>query len=172
MTLKVGAERSRNWSMFEADVPPGFDVGAHLHREAEEVFYVLEGELDLLAFEPRIRTSDDWRSWESDTGAKVVREASCSYRPAARTPSRTSDLYQSGCSSSSPRPATSTTSKRSPSCSLTQSHQTQPRSQGFGPATTSSSSLQWSHAAPSVEARPPRHGAQPDGRGGPLPQVR
>lgn len=73
MTLKVGAERSRNWSMFEADVPPGFDVGAHLHREAEEVFYVLEGELDLLAFEPRIRTSDDWRSWESDTGAKVVR---------------------------------------------------------------------------------------------------
>jgi len=55
MTLKVGAERSRNWSMFEADIPPGFDVGAHLHGEAEEVFYILEGELDLLAFEPRNR---------------------------------------------------------------------------------------------------------------------
>lgn len=62
MTLKVGAERSRNWSMFEADIPPGFDVGAHLHGEAEEVFYILEGELDLLAFEPRNRAAGDWRT--------------------------------------------------------------------------------------------------------------
>lgn len=73
MTLKVGAERSRNWSVFEAEVPPGFDVGAHLHGEAEELFYILQGELDLLAFEPRTRTTGDWRAWESDTGAKVVR---------------------------------------------------------------------------------------------------
>src|SRR6266704_318793 len=42
-------------------------------RAVEKLVYVLEGELDLLAFEPRIRTSDDWRSWESDTGAEVVR---------------------------------------------------------------------------------------------------
>jgi mannose-6-phosphate isomerase-like protein (cupin superfamily) len=73
MTLKVGAEQSRVWSMFEAEVSPGFDVGAHLHHEAEEVFYILEGELDLLAFEPRIRTTGDWSTWESNTGAKVVR---------------------------------------------------------------------------------------------------
>jgi oxalate decarboxylase/phosphoglucose isomerase-like protein (cupin superfamily) len=73
MTLKVGAERSRTWSVFEADVPPGFDVGAHQHRDAEELFYILEGELDLLAFERRVRTEDDWRTWESDRGAKVVR---------------------------------------------------------------------------------------------------
>jgi len=73
MTLKVGAGQSRNWSMFEADVPPGFDVGAHLHEEAEEVFYILEGELDLLAFEPRIRTAGDWSAWESGTGARMVR---------------------------------------------------------------------------------------------------
>jgi len=73
MTLKVGAERSRNWSMFEVDVPPGFDVGVHLHGAAEELFYILEGELDLLAFEPRVRTAGDWSSWESGTGAKVVR---------------------------------------------------------------------------------------------------
>ena len=26
---------------------PGFDVGAHRHAEAEEIFYILEGELDL-----------------------------------------------------------------------------------------------------------------------------
>lgn len=73
MTLKVGAGQSGTWSMFEADVPPGFDVGAHLHGAAQEVFYVLQGELDLLAFEPRIRTAGDWYAWESDTGARVVR---------------------------------------------------------------------------------------------------
>ena len=56
MTLKVGDKNSQAWSMFEvADIGPGFDVGAHLHRNAEELFYVLEGQLDLLAFEPRVR---------------------------------------------------------------------------------------------------------------------
>jgi oxalate decarboxylase/phosphoglucose isomerase-like protein (cupin superfamily) len=56
MTLKVGEKRSGSWSMFEVvDIGPGFDVGAHVHRNAEELFYVLEGQLDLLAFEPRIR---------------------------------------------------------------------------------------------------------------------
>lgn len=73
MTLKVGAERSRTWSVFEAEVPAGFDVGAHLHREAEELFYLLEGELDLLAFQPRVKATEDWGTWESDTGATVVR---------------------------------------------------------------------------------------------------
>jgi mannose-6-phosphate isomerase-like protein (cupin superfamily) len=72
MTLKVGADRSRNWSMFEAEVQPGFDVGAHRHREAEEVFYILDGELDLLAFEPREATGD-WRTWRSASGAEVAR---------------------------------------------------------------------------------------------------
>jgi mannose-6-phosphate isomerase-like protein (cupin superfamily) len=73
MTLKVGAERSRIWSFFEAEVLPGFDVGAHVHGRVEELFYILEGELDLLAFEPRVRTGGDWRNWESDSGARVVR---------------------------------------------------------------------------------------------------
>ncbi|MPZ86342.1 MAG: cupin domain-containing protein [Actinophytocola sp.] len=73
MTLKVGAAESARWSVFDVDVQPGFDVGAHLHGEAEELFYVLDGELDLLAFEPRVRTSGDWQSWESASGAKVVR---------------------------------------------------------------------------------------------------
>lgn len=74
MTLKVGADRSRSWSMFEAEVQPGFDVGAHWHRDAEEVFYILDGELDLLAFQPRDGTADgDWRTWESASGATVVR---------------------------------------------------------------------------------------------------
>jgi mannose-6-phosphate isomerase-like protein (cupin superfamily) len=73
VTLKVGADRSKSWSMFEAEVQPGFDVGAHRHRDAEEVFYILDGELDLLAFEPQDTTAGDWRTWQSAAGATVVR---------------------------------------------------------------------------------------------------
>lgn len=73
MTLKVGAGQSPRWSMFEAAVPPGFDVGAHRHGAAEELFYILDGELDLLAFEPQIQTARNWGSWESATGATVAR---------------------------------------------------------------------------------------------------
>lgn len=73
MTMKVGAERSAAWSTFEAEVAPGFDVGAHLHERAEEVFYVLEGELDLLAFHPATDAGGDWREWRSETGATVFR---------------------------------------------------------------------------------------------------
>jgi len=73
MTLKAGAEQSTIWSTFEAEVAPGFDVGAHLHQQAEEVFYVLEGELDLLAFQPTTQANGDWRTWQSQTGATVFR---------------------------------------------------------------------------------------------------
>ena len=74
MTLKVGDKNSQAWPMFEvAGIGPGFDVGAHLHRNAEELFYVLEGQLDLLAFEPRVRTAGNWQSWQSHTGATVAR---------------------------------------------------------------------------------------------------
>jgi oxalate decarboxylase/phosphoglucose isomerase-like protein (cupin superfamily) len=37
------------------------------------VFYVLEGELDLLAFQPSAEANGDWRTWESKTGATVFR---------------------------------------------------------------------------------------------------
>ena len=71
MTLKVGGKNSAAWWMFEVvDIAPGFDVGAHLHRNAEELFYVLEGQLDLLAFEPRVRTAGNWQSWESPPGPR------------------------------------------------------------------------------------------------------
>ena len=73
MTLKVGTQESDRWSVFEADVQPGFDVGAHVHARAEELFYVLDGELDLLAFEPTVRTADGWRGWTSASGATVAR---------------------------------------------------------------------------------------------------
>src|SRR5215469_17585099 len=73
MTLKVGADQSGAWSAFEAVVTPGFDVGAHLHHHAEEFFYIIDGELDLLAFAPQVPAPDDWRSWESASGQRILR---------------------------------------------------------------------------------------------------
>ena len=79
MTLKTGAGQSPTWSAFEAEVAPGFDVGAHLHQQAEEIFYVLEGELDLLAFHPGASVGDDWRTWKSRAGDTVFRGGAGSF---------------------------------------------------------------------------------------------
>ncbi|WP_311765189.1 cupin domain-containing protein [Streptomyces zingiberis] len=73
VTVKVTGEQSRVASSFEVVVPPGFDVGAHVHARSEELFYVLDGELDVLAFEPRVRAAGDWRDWESSSGLRTVR---------------------------------------------------------------------------------------------------
>lgn len=73
MTLKVGKDQAENWSVFETNVGPGFDVGAHFHDHAEEMFYVLHGELDLLAFHPQTEVQGDWLTWESATGQRVYR---------------------------------------------------------------------------------------------------
>jgi oxalate decarboxylase/phosphoglucose isomerase-like protein (cupin superfamily) len=73
MTLKVGAAHSTMFSAFEAEVAPGFDVGAHWHDQAEEMFYLLEGELDLLAFAPTEPAGGDWREWTSAAGQRVFR---------------------------------------------------------------------------------------------------
>lgn len=73
VTFKVTGAHSRTASSFEVVVPPGFDVGAHVHTRSEELFYVLEGELDVLAFEPRVRTPDNWQHWQSGSGERVVR---------------------------------------------------------------------------------------------------
>jgi quercetin dioxygenase-like cupin family protein len=71
--IKVSAEHSRWASTFEVTVTPGFDVGAHRHETGEELFYVLEGELDLLAFEPITITGDAWQKWQSRDGRSVLR---------------------------------------------------------------------------------------------------
>jgi oxalate decarboxylase/phosphoglucose isomerase-like protein (cupin superfamily) len=71
--LKVGKGDTALASTFEIVVPPGFDVGAHVHSAAEELFYVLEGELDLLAFEPETRSAGDWHEWGSDSGQRFLR---------------------------------------------------------------------------------------------------
>lgn len=73
VTLKVGGANNAAASTFEVVVPAGFDVGAHVHTEGEELFYVLSGVLDILAFEPTAPSARDWRSWESDTGQRFLR---------------------------------------------------------------------------------------------------
>jgi len=73
VTFKATEAHGSSISVFEVVVPPGFDVGAHVHSDAQEFFYVLEGELELLAFEPTKRTERDWQEWESPDGDKVVR---------------------------------------------------------------------------------------------------
>lgn len=83
VTYKVTGAHARHTSTFEVVVPPGFDVGAHVHARGEEFFYVLDGELEVLAFEPRRRTRDDWRGWRSETGRGPVRAGagSCMFVP-------------------------------------------------------------------------------------------
>lgn len=39
--------QSKCCSVFEFSVAPGFDTGAHYHTKIEEIFYVLDGELNL-----------------------------------------------------------------------------------------------------------------------------
>jgi mannose-6-phosphate isomerase-like protein (cupin superfamily) len=83
VTFKVTGDHSRAGSLFEVLVSPGFDVGAHVHTRSEEIFYVLEGELELLAFEPDQRTSKDWRSWRGAGDRRPVRAGagSCMFVP-------------------------------------------------------------------------------------------
>ncbi|RII13474.1 Cupin domain protein [Streptomyces sp. YIM 130001] len=73
VTFKATEADGSSVSIFEVVVPPGFDVGAHVHGDAQEFFYVLDGELELLAFEPTQRTKENWHEWESPTGDKMVR---------------------------------------------------------------------------------------------------
>ncbi|GAA3642562.1 cupin domain-containing protein [Lentzea roselyniae] len=73
VTFKITSPHTTVGSLFELVVPPGFDVGAHLHVRAEEFFYVLEGEADMFAFTPVDRTDGDWRTWRCADGRQVVR---------------------------------------------------------------------------------------------------
>src|SRR5256885_17133968 len=45
MTLKAtGADTGELFSLLEAEEPPGFGPPLHIHHDAAEAFYVLEGE--------------------------------------------------------------------------------------------------------------------------------
>lgn len=55
-------------SIFSMTVPPGYDVGAHVHAEGQEIFYVTHGRLDILALEPVDRSVGDWHEWAAPDG--------------------------------------------------------------------------------------------------------
>ncbi len=75
VTVKVQSDRPAFASTFEVNVPPGFDVGAHVHSRGQEIFYVVEGEIDVLAFEPIDRSPPDWHRWESRSGRRYLHGA-------------------------------------------------------------------------------------------------
>lgn len=83
VTFKATGADGSFASCFEVVVPPGFDVGAHSHSRSTEFFYILDGELDLFAFEPIERTDDRWHDWKSAGGDHVVRAGagSCMFVP-------------------------------------------------------------------------------------------
>lgn len=83
VTFKATGADGAFASCFEVVVPPGFDVGAHVHGRAKEFFYVLEGELELFAFEPVDRAGERWQDWKSADGARPVRAGagSCMFVP-------------------------------------------------------------------------------------------
>lgn len=72
-TVKMTTAYPALTSTFEIVVRPGWDVGAHVHAQGEEIFYVIEGQLDVLAFEPLDRSVSDWHEWESATGQRFLR---------------------------------------------------------------------------------------------------
>jgi len=110
------AQDSKHCSLFEFTIAPGFNTGAHYHTKIEELFYVLEGELDLAA---------------ATRPCAAAPGPSCSCRPARRTHSVIPVLSRAVCCWSRRRPDTRNTSmscaiwspkaasripRRSPSC--------------------------------------------------------
>jgi mannose-6-phosphate isomerase-like protein (cupin superfamily) len=73
VTFKATQADGSSVSSFEVIVPPGFDVGAHVHDHSEEFFYVLEGELEIFAFEPVDRDGERWQDWTSPKGDRSIR---------------------------------------------------------------------------------------------------
>ena len=72
-TVKMTTSYPALTSTFEMLIPAGYDVGAHVHSSGEEIFYVVEGELDILAFEPLDRSHPNWHEWTSSTGQTYLR---------------------------------------------------------------------------------------------------
>jgi uncharacterized RmlC-like cupin family protein len=73
VTVKTVMNDGAFAASFELVIPPGYDVGAHVHTDGAEMFYIVEGQLDLLAFEPVDRSVEDWHQWRSRTGQGYLR---------------------------------------------------------------------------------------------------
>lgn len=72
-TVKMTMSYPALTSTFEMVIPAGYDVGAHVHSHGEEIFYVVDGQLDVLAFEPLDRSLPNWHEWTSKTGQTYLR---------------------------------------------------------------------------------------------------
>ena len=71
-TVKMTSDYPALTSTFEIVVNPSWDVGGHVHAVGEEIFYVIDGELDILAFEPLDRSVPDWHEWTSASGQRYL----------------------------------------------------------------------------------------------------
>ncbi len=72
-TVKATMGEGAFAATFEVVVPPRYDVGAHVHGEGAEIFFVISGQLDVLAFEPLDRSVHDWHDWTSANGRTYLR---------------------------------------------------------------------------------------------------
>ena len=142
-TLKVPGGNPAVASTFEVVVPPGFDVGAHVHRTGQELFYVLEGELDLLAFEPKTRTQGDWHEWVSPSGQRFLHggpgsvvfiPSGCPHAFSNPTSAPARVLFQAG-----PQATKTTSTSWQPCCARLRAGPTPRRSSSCAGDTTSSS---------------------------------
>jgi hypothetical protein len=111
MSLKVGAKQSGCFSVFEVvDIGPGFDVGAHLHHQAEEMFtsWRVNSTFWPLSRGPeRLLIGSTGSPTAAPKWPGVARGALCSSLGAAPTASPTLAPAQPACSSWFRRPVTS-----------------------------------------------------------------
>jgi mannose-6-phosphate isomerase-like protein (cupin superfamily) len=55
--LVTGAQSDGAYFIFEAIVPPGAGPPPHIHRREQETYYLLEGTLDIIVGEKRLKAS-------------------------------------------------------------------------------------------------------------------
>jgi len=82
ITFKIGPESgARDLSMFESVVPPGGRVFPHIHREYEEAFYVLEGDVMFLI-------DEDWQPGAAGTIVHIARSVTHAFHNRSEVPAR------------------------------------------------------------------------------------
>jgi quercetin dioxygenase-like cupin family protein len=82
ITFKIGPESgAEDLSMFESVVPPGGRVFPHMHREYEEAFYVLEGEVLFLI-------GDNWQRGAAGTIVHIARRLTHAFHNSSERPAR------------------------------------------------------------------------------------
>jgi quercetin dioxygenase-like cupin family protein len=82
ITFKIGPESgAEDLSMFESVVPPGGRVFPHIHREYEEAFYVLEGEVLFLL-------GESWQRGAAGTIVHIPRSVTHAFHNSSERPAR------------------------------------------------------------------------------------